>query len=52
MFSSLQERDAFYLKGPDVQVGPGQYEPDEAKSNKEVHPSTLYTVKERRRSQK
>ena len=51
-FSSLQERDAFFLKGPDVPVGPGSYDPYDAKSTKEIDPKTIYVSKERRRSQK
>ena len=52
MFSSLQEREAFFIKGPDVSVGPGSYDPFETQSSKEVDPASLYTEKDRKKSQK
>lgn len=52
MFSSLQERESYFLKNPETRIGPGAYMSDDSKSTKEIDPKSLYNTKDRLRSQK
>lgn len=37
MFSSLQERDSYFVRNHETSIGPGAYDPIEPKVTKEVN---------------
>lgn len=50
MFSSLQEREPYFLKASENEVGPGAYNSEKHSGSPEVNPKTLYSTIDKTKS--